>query len=123
MPARSPEATHVEKLKAVGRYALGVDWGDGHDSILPYRSLRLACPCDGCVERPTDAPLQPSSEQLAEVQLLGEQSVFLRWADGHETLLLVEELRDLCRCARSTASGTMIRGRSASNRRAGVCAC
>jgi hypothetical protein len=23
----------------------------------------------------------------------------LHWADGHETLLLVEELRDLCACA------------------------
>ena len=24
----------------------------------------------------------------------------VRWADGHETWLLVSELRDLCRCAR-----------------------
>ncbi len=34
------------------------------------------------------------------MQLLGEESVFLNWADGHETLLLVGEVRDLCRCAR-----------------------
>jgi len=33
------------------------------------------------------------------VEVLGEQSVFLRWADGHETVLLTEELRALCRCA------------------------
>ena len=57
MPA--DDATHVEKLKEVGRYALGVEWGDRHDSILPYRSIRLACPCDACGTRPTDAPPTP----------------------------------------------------------------
>ncbi len=97
---RPPEATHVEKLTEVGRYALGVQWGDHHDSILPYQNLRQACPCDTCAGRPTPAPLPPEAERLAQAQLLGDRSVFLRWGDGHETLLLVEELRDLCRCAR-----------------------
>jgi|SRR6516165_2430654 DUF971 family protein len=98
MPA--DDATHVEKLKEVGRYALGVEWGDRHDSILPYRSIRLACPCDACGTRPTDAPPTPDAECPATVEILGDRSVFLRWADGHETVLLLEELRALCRCAR-----------------------
>jgi DUF971 family protein len=97
---RAPDATHVERLKAVGRYALGVEWGDRHDSILPFRTLRAACPCDSCTSRDPEAPLDGAAESLAEVQLLGEESVFLKWADGHETLLLVGEVRDLCRCAR-----------------------
>ena len=91
MPA--DDATHVEKLKEVGRYALGVEWGDRHDSILPYRSIRLACPCDACGTRPTDAPPTPDAECPATVEILGDRSVFLRWADGHETVLLLEELR------------------------------
>src|SRR5262245_6821980 len=97
---RSPEATHVERLSEVGRYALGVVWGDRHDSILPYRNLRAACPCDACTARSADAPVSTEGERLVRAEVLGDKSVFLRWGDGHETLLLLEELRDLCRCAR-----------------------
>jgi len=32
----------------VGRYALGVDWTDGHGSIYPFEQLRRGCPCGGC---------------------------------------------------------------------------
>ena len=94
MPAR------VEKLTEVGRYALGVVWGDGHDSILPFRNLRRACPCDACAGTPGDAPLPPEAERLARLELLGERGLFLCWGDGHETVLLVDEVRALCRCAR-----------------------
>ncbi len=97
---RSPDATHVEKLTEVGRYALGVVWGDRHDSILPFRNLRRACPCDDCAARPAEKTPSPDAERLARAELLGDRSVFLRWGDGHETVLLLEELRDLCRCAR-----------------------
>ena len=100
MPARSPEATHVERLSEVGRYALGVQWGDRHDSILPYRSLRRACPCDGCGALARDRDLAAEEERPVRVETIGDRSVFVSWADGHETLFLVEELRDLCRCAR-----------------------
>ena len=100
MPTRSPDATHVERLSEVGRYALGVQWGDRHDSILPYRNLRRACPCDVCAAASPDAPPSPEAERLVQVQLLGDRSAFFRWGDGHETLLLLDELRDLCRCAR-----------------------
>jgi DUF971 family protein len=97
---RSPEATHVERLSEVGRYALGVQWGDGHDSILPYRNLRRACPCEPCAAMRADATLPPEAERLAQAQVIGGRSAFLRWGDGHETLLLLDELRALCRCAR-----------------------
>ena len=93
------ERTHVERLKQVGRYALGVEWGDGHDSILPHRTIRRACPCDACTDGDRAATPAAAAEQPVRVELLGEQSIFLRWADGHETVLLTEELRALCRCA------------------------
>jgi len=99
-PMAGPDATHVEKLKEVGRYALGVEWGDRHDSILPYRSIRLACPCDACTAAPRDDPPGPGAERPTAVEILGGQSLFIRWADAHETLLLLDELRALCRCAR-----------------------
>jgi DUF971 family protein len=96
MSERAPGAVRIDKLTQVGRYALGVQWGDGHDSILPLRTIRRACPCDACAAAPAPAP----ADQPALVDILGGQSVFIRWADGHETLLLTGELRDLCRCAR-----------------------
>jgi DUF971 family protein len=97
---RTPDATRVVKLSEVGRYALGVDWGDGHESILPFRGLRAACPCDACAGTPPGTAPTGDAERLVRVETLGEASVFLRWADGHETLLMVDEMRDLCRCAR-----------------------
>ena len=98
--SRPPDATRVEKLSEVGRYALGVMWGDHHDSILPFRNLRRACPCETCSTASADAVPPPEAERLARVELLGGRSLFLRWGDGHETVLLLDELRDLCRCAR-----------------------
>ncbi len=100
MPTRTPDATHVERLSEVGRYALGVLWGDGHDSILPYKNLRHACPCDACAGQGGSAALPPEAERLTRVEMLGGRSIFFRWGDAHETFLLLEELRDLCRCAR-----------------------
>ena len=98
-PTRPPDATRITRLGAVGRYALGVLWGDQHDSILPYRNLRRDCPCETCAAALPGAAPAPEVE-LVRVETLGDRSVFLRWSDGHETLFLVEELRDLCRCAR-----------------------
>jgi DUF971 family protein len=93
------ERTHVERLKQVGRYALGVEWGDGHDSILPHRSIRQSCPCDACAGADPAAALSQQAEQPVRVELLGDEAVFIAWADRHETVLLTEELRALCRCA------------------------
>jgi len=91
----------IEKLYAVGRYAFGINWHDGHESIIPHRNVRRACSCDACAAAPSgDVPLPPPAEQPIDVQILGGQSAFIRWADGHETVLLLDELRALCRCAR-----------------------
>jgi DUF971 family protein len=98
-PTRAPEATAVERLHEVGRYALGVTWGDRHESILPYRALRQACPCETCATASPEQAPGPAAERLVRVEVLGEQSVFLRWGDDHDTLFLLAELRDLCRCA------------------------
>ena len=98
---RDPDATHVERLKQVGRYALGVEWGDGHDSIMPaphasaasVRATRAPAPiparrCRRAAEQP-----RPASRCWAR------RRVFVAWADGTRRVLLTEELRALCRCA------------------------
>ena len=97
---RSGDAIRVEKMTEVGRYALGVQWGDRHDSILPYRNLRRACSCETCAGESSEEARTSEAERLVRAELLGDRSVFLRWGDGHESVFLVEELRDLCRCAR-----------------------
>lgn len=43
---RDQELVHVE---AVGNYALGFTWGDGHSTgIYSFRVLRGLCPCEDC---------------------------------------------------------------------------
>ena len=96
MSARAPGTT-MKILKEVGRYAVGIDWADGHQSILPYRELRLHCPCDACAARTGD--VADAALQLVEMRRIGDVTLLFRWADGHETLLVGDELRALCRCA------------------------
>ncbi len=39
----------VAAIGVVGKYALNVTWGDGHDTgIYSYRYLRELCPCPTC---------------------------------------------------------------------------
>ncbi len=43
------ENTELSTVKVVGRYALGLTWGDGHDTgIYSYDYLRQLCPCSDC---------------------------------------------------------------------------
>ena len=90
----------ISDTRSVGRYALGVAWADGHDSILTHASLRAHCPCDACAAtRARDELPGRPDVTLAGFERLGDASVFLRWSDDHETFYLVSELRALCRCA------------------------
>jgi len=95
-----PEKYSIASIQPVGRYALGVNWGDKHDSIYPFVNLRRLCPCNDC-RRSEAAKREPDegARKLESVQRLRDASLMLHWADGHETLFLVEELRDVCGCA------------------------
>jgi DUF971 family protein len=38
------------RIQPVGRYAIQIDWSDGHETgIYPFRRLRELCRCDACV--------------------------------------------------------------------------
>ena len=46
----TPGDLHPVQIGVVGRYALSIQWSDGHDSgIYSYDTLRLLCPCDACL--------------------------------------------------------------------------
>jgi DUF971 family protein len=38
----------LDLVENVGRYAFGVRWRDGHNSIYSYNYLLESCPCDTC---------------------------------------------------------------------------
>jgi DUF971 family protein len=96
----NPEKYSITSVHPVGRYALGVNWGDKHESIFPFTHLRQSCPCLDCERsQASKRPPEETARKLESVQRLQDASVMLSWSDGHATLFLVEELRDLCGCA------------------------
>ncbi len=94
---KSKTVPRIRGLNEVGRYAIGVQWADGHESIFPLRNLRNACPCNTCVA--AEGNDSAESQRLLQLSRLGDSAVYLAWADGHETLYTTVQLRDLCRCA------------------------
>jgi DUF971 family protein len=98
-PDKSKTLPKIRGLSEVGRYAIGVQWTDGHDSIFPLESIRRYCPCNTCGGR-IDGEIPAASQRLTQFSQLGDAAVFALWADGHETLYTTLQLRDLCRCAR-----------------------
>jgi hypothetical protein len=101
-------------IHLVGRYALGIDWTDGHGSIYPFEFLRRACPCSACAElegkgetlpglpRPVEAPPATALWPSELKKLDGGLRVV--WADAHESFMPWADLRASCRCASCTGA-------------------
>jgi DUF971 family protein len=98
MPAIKSKSPTIRTLNEVGRYAVGVQWADGHDSIFPLREMRRHCPCLRC-SAIAERDIPADAQRLMQLSRLGERGVFLEWADGHETLYTMAQLRDICGCA------------------------
>lgn len=67
-----------------------LDWEDGKKARIPFRDLRLACPCAACVDEWTGAQLLDPSrvpEEIRPVAMepVGNYAVQIRWSDGHES--------------------------------------
>ncbi|MFP6663100.1 MAG: gamma-butyrobetaine hydroxylase-like domain-containing protein [Deltaproteobacteria bacterium] len=94
-------ALQIRSQSPMGRYALNIHWTDGHESILPLRSLRAHCPCEACAAIRAEEEQPPGSPEIALLssEEIGEDNIYLNWSDGHETWYLLRELRSLCRCA------------------------
>ncbi|MCU0452072.1 MAG: DUF971 domain-containing protein [Bacteroidetes bacterium] len=85
-----------------------IKWDDGHESRIPLRTLRDACPCAGCKGEtvllhsyaPVDHPTAPGAYTLSGAHPVGSYALQLRWGDGHETGIYTwDHLRSVCPCA------------------------
>ena len=92
----------IRGLNEVGRYAVGVQWADGHDSIFPLENLRRYCPCLKCNGK-VAGEIAQDGQRMMQLVRLGENAVFIEWADGHETIYTMPQLREICGCARCVA--------------------
>lgn len=88
----------IRTLNQVGRYAVGVNWADGHDSIFPLENLRRHCPCLQC-RGSVAGEIAQDGYRMTQLARLGESAVFIEWADGHETIYTMAQLRAICGCA------------------------
>jgi DUF971 family protein len=97
-PTQSAKVPTIKGLNEVGRYAVGVKWADGHDSIFPLENLRRFCPCNECGGE-VDGTIPDNHQQMLQLSRLGSRGLYIEWADGHETLYTTTQLRARCRCA------------------------
>lgn len=90
LPLVGADPNRPGAVSLVGRYALGVTWRDGHGSIYPFDTLRVACPCGAC---PPAADAWPTE--------IRREAAALRvvWQDGHDSALPYADLRRRCPCA------------------------
>ena len=81
-----------------------IAWQDGHVSVYPARTLRLACPCAGCVDEVTgQIRVIASSVQQGvyplKIDLVGRYAISIQWSDGHNTgIYAFDRLRKMCSC-------------------------
>ena len=93
-----PNPNEPKDVHLVGRYALGVTWGDAHSSIYPFDRLRLDDPARR--DEP-DAELTREMSWPRDIKRLPE-GLRVTWTDGVQSLYPYAELRGLCRCAGCT---------------------
>lgn len=90
-----PDPNVPKDVHLVGRYAVGITWGDGHGSIYPFDRLRHDCSCGACAALPDLAAWPTEITRTAP-------GLRVVWTDGHESLYPYAELRGSCRCAGCT---------------------
>ena len=95
---------HLTAMRQVDDDKLGITWSDGHESVIPVRSIRLACRCANCVEELSGKPLLderavPADVRPVVINPVGRYALHIAWSDGHTTgIYTYELLRSLCAC-------------------------
>ena len=93
-----PNPNVPKDVHLVGRYAVGMTWGDNHSSIYPFDRLRLDDPALEGAPAPT---LTEAMRWPQDIKKLPD-ALRVTWSDGHQSLYPYAALRALCRCAGCT---------------------
>jgi len=93
-----PDPAALKDVRLVGRYALGVDWADGHGSIYPFEHLRRLCACGACAALDALEPAQAWPREIARL----DGALRVAWSDGHASVFPHADLRARCGCAACT---------------------
>ena len=93
-----PDPAQPKDIHLVGRYAIGVTWGDDHGSIYPVDRLRHDDPAGGPA---TEHALTEEMTWPKEIRKLPD-ALRVGWLDGRESVYPYATLRALCRCAGCT---------------------
>jgi DUF971 family protein len=96
-----PNPNEPKDVHLVGRYALGVTWGDQHSSIFPFAQLRLGDPDAPASGAGDEARLTEAQAWPRDIKKLPE-GLRVTWADGHQSLHPYAALRASCKCAGCT---------------------
>lgn len=70
--------------------SLSIEWDDGGETRYSAAQLRKLCPCARCVDELTgrallDPETVPDGLTQADVRLVGNYGLGVRFADGHDT--------------------------------------
>lgn len=89
--------------------SLRVLWADGHESRIPYATLRDHCPCARCRDAREQGrkPLAMAlTTRLLSWKRIGNYALEFSWADSHaEGIFAYDYLRGLCPCGVCRPSG------------------
>ncbi len=99
-----PQIPMPVEIGRTNLHDIKVKWQDGHESVYPARTLRMSCPCAGCVdevtgERVVIASSVPADVKPLGIQLVGRYAITIQWSDGHHTgIYAFDRLRAMCPC-------------------------
>ncbi len=103
----TPSSIHADRP---GR-RLEITWGDGHQTVYDFETLRWLCPCAFCRGEAgipgwldSSPTLTEQQTTLTDLQLVGQYAVAPTWGDGHHTgYYTFARLREACPCPEDTA--------------------
>lgn len=88
-------------------------WGDGHESLYPYRLLRENCTCARCVDEWSGKPLLDRSTIANDIRIsrweaTGRYGLNLHFSDGHSSgIYTLRTLRAKCPCSDCRAADAL----------------
>ena len=85
------------KIEFADQAQIMIEWNDGKKNSYATKTLRLACPCAGCVneltgQRMLDSNRIPETIRALAIHPVGRYAVQIVWSDGHATGLYGYEL-------------------------------